>query len=282
MGLWITGIVMKEIYEKYEKFSKTLSNATNNYARYKKMPKIVTIIIFIMMIIGPLQFILALDSAIVDSAAGAIYHATFGIVNFVLLYGLLGKRELIWKFTILTGFYVINISFYLWNSAPSAPTAIMELSELFLYVGLLYCLNMHSVKIYFRKNIPSDILKPKGAVYPTRSVADDDDNNNKKHSHKVEQKSSSSSVSPRKKNSGLSKPTKAFLLPISGGIIGTILLYLIAIGLSGGGNAPTEPSSQINISSSDVDTLTNKGNALHNLGNYTQAIQYYESFSYRS
>jgi len=44
MGLWITGIVMKEIYEKYEKFSKTLSNATNNYARYKKMPKIVTII----------------------------------------------------------------------------------------------------------------------------------------------------------------------------------------------------------------------------------------------
>ena len=95
MGLWITGIVMKEIYEKYEKFSKTLSNATNNYARYKKMPKIVTI----MMIIGPFQFILALDSAIVDSAAGAIYHATFGIVNFVLLYGLLGKRELIWKFT---------------------------------------------------------------------------------------------------------------------------------------------------------------------------------------
>ena len=38
----------------------------------------------------------------------------------------------------------------------------------------------------------------------------------------------------------------------------------------------TSPINQTNRSSSDLSTLVNKGHALYNQGNYTQAIQYYD------
>ena len=38
----------------------------------------------------------------------------------------------------------------------------------------------------------------------------------------------------------------------------------------------TSPINQTNRPSSDLSTLVNKGHALYNQGNYTQAIQYYD------
>jgi tetratricopeptide (TPR) repeat protein len=60
----------------------------------------------------------------------------------------------------------------------------------------------------------------------------------------------------------------------------TSILHIVPITLKAPPSPPssiiTVPTNQTNMSSSNVSALINKGRALYNLGNYTQAITYFD------
>jgi hypothetical protein len=159
-GLLLTGYTIKEINDRYEDFRdryrhliKRPSEAKDIYRRAKKRPKSLIILLIILSYIE-LSLVVSTPYVIGPSIKEAIYPGTFGVVYFVLIYGLLRRKEFMLKFAKIFIFIQLALDIIpivnpeTWNLAR---TAVGTISDLSLDGALLYCLYTPSVKAYFRK-----------------------------------------------------------------------------------------------------------------------------------